>query len=148
MSNMFSQTRSKFSETAVTFQKTIAIPEKRTCVQNDREKMAASKLIHTQMLYFCYHNGHVGSETISTDIFKLKCTAHIPVYLFANARDDVFLTRHYYVSTNLIKKNSCIDLNGELTTLLLSSRIYIFSPILLGRGRKPSGIHSLPVHML
>ena len=94
---MFSQTRSKFSETAVTFRKTTRFRKK----DHEREKMAASKLIHTQMLYFCYGiNGHVGSETISTDIFKLKCTAHMPVYLFADAKDDVFLTRHYYVSTN------------------------------------------------
>ena len=94
---MFSQTRSKFSESAVTFRKLPDSGKKNT----KREKMAASKLMHTQMLYFCYGiNGHVGSETISTDIFKLKCTAHMPVYLFADAKDDVFLKRHYYVSIN------------------------------------------------
>ena len=74
------------------------------------------------MLYFCYGiNDHVGSETISTDIFKLKCTAHMPVYLFADARDEVFLTHHYYVSTNFLMKEKlpCINLNRELTTLFL-----------------------------
>ena len=136
MSNMFSQTRSKFSESAVTFRKTYPIPE----------KMAASKLIHTQMLYFCYHNGHVGSETISTDIFKLKCTAHMPVYLFADAKDDVFVTRHYYVSTKF--NEEVLHRFKSRVASFLSYFFLHFSSILLGRGREPSWIHSLPVHTL
>ena len=67
-----------------------------------KEKMA--ELQHTQILYFCSDNGHVSTETVSTDIFKLKCKLHMPVYLFADAKDDVFLTRHYYVSRIFIEK--------------------------------------------
>ena len=58
-----------------------------------------AKLKHTQILYFCSDNGHVSTETVSTDIFKLKCTLHMLVYLFTDVKDDVFLIHHYYVST-------------------------------------------------
>ena len=65
-----------------------------------------AKLKHTQILYFCSDNGHVGTETVSTSIFKLKCRLHMPVYLFADAKDDVFVTHHYYVSTFFFRKKS------------------------------------------
>ena len=50
---------------------------KRTCAWNKERKMAELK--HTQILYFCSDNGHIGTETVSTDIFKLKCRLHMPV---------------------------------------------------------------------
>ena len=88
---------------------------KRTCVWNKERKMAELK--HTQILYFCSGNGHVSTETVSTYIFKLKCRLHMPVYLFADAKDDVFLTCHYYVSAIFLKKKTlCVDLYRETDT--------------------------------
>ena len=81
------------------------------------------------MLYFCYgNNGHVGSETISTDIFKLKCTAHVPVYLFADAKDDVFLTCHYYVSTNFNKEKNLFCIKWRVCFFPLRMFICFFPP--------------------
>ena len=48
------------------------------------------------ILFFCSAN-HVGSETVSTDRYKIMCRMHLPVYLFPNARDEMFLTYHYHV---------------------------------------------------
>ena len=64
-----------------------------------------AKLKHTQILHFCSDNEHVSTETVSTDIFKLKCRLHMLVYLFTDAKDDVFVTHHYYVSTFFFRKN-------------------------------------------
>ena len=46
-------------------------------------------------LYFC-PGDHVGSETVSTEVYKLMCRMHIPVYLFGGARDDIFISHHYH----------------------------------------------------
>ena len=48
------------------------------------------------ILFFC-SAGHVGSETVSTDRYKIMCRMHVPVYLFPDARDEMFLTYHYHV---------------------------------------------------
>ena len=58
--------------------------------------MAESTLMRSDILYFC-SNEHVGTETVSTDRYKLMCRMHVPVYLFADARDDMFLMYHYHV---------------------------------------------------
>ena len=47
-------------------------------------------------LFFCSAE-HVGSETESTDRYKLMCRMHVPMYLFPDARDDMFLMYHYHV---------------------------------------------------
>ena len=47
-------------------------------------------------LFFCSAD-HVGSETVSTDRYKIMCRMQVPVYLFPNARDEMFLTYHYHV---------------------------------------------------
>ena len=59
-------------------------------------KMAASSLVNAKnALYYC-SSDHVGSETASTDVYKLMCRMHIPVYLFGDARDEIFVTHHYH----------------------------------------------------
>ena len=58
--------------------------------------MAASSLVNAKnALYYC-SNDHVGSETASTDVYKLMCRMHILVYLFEDARDEIFVTHHYH----------------------------------------------------
>ena len=89
-----------------------------------KRKMAELK--HTQILYFCSDNGHVSTETVSTGIFKLKCRLHMPVYLFADAKDDVFVTRHYYVRTFFLEKNH-IELCRETNIHTLYCGILFFS---------------------
>ena len=51
----------------------------------------------TQFAVFYCSNNHVPTETVSTDRYKLLCRTHVPVYLFVDARDDMFLTYHYHV---------------------------------------------------
>ena len=85
------------------FPKTYLVPEEKEQVCETKRE----KLKHTQILYFCSDNGHIGTETVSTNIFKLKFRLHVLVYLFADAEDDVFLTCHYYVSRIFFKKKSC-----------------------------------------
>ena len=36
------------------------------------------------ILFFCSAD-HVGSETVSTDRYKIMCRMHVPVYLFPDA---------------------------------------------------------------
>ena len=48
------------------------------------------------ILFFCSAN-HVSSETVLTDRYKIMCRMHVPVYLFPDARDEMFLTYHYHV---------------------------------------------------
>ena len=48
------------------------------------------------ILFFC-SAGHVGSETVSTDRYKIMCRMHVPVYLFPDAWDKMFLMYHYHV---------------------------------------------------
>ena len=59
--------------------------------------MAESSLVDMNTLYYCSAE-HVGCETVSTDIYKLMCKMHMPVYLFSDARDENFVTHHYHVS--------------------------------------------------
>ena len=59
--------------------------------------MAESSLVNMNTLYYCSAE-HVGCETVSTDIYKLMCKMHMPVYLFSDARDENFVTYHYHVS--------------------------------------------------
>ena len=59
-------------------------------------KMAESSLLNTKNALFYCTGDHVGSETASTDVYKLMCRMHIPVYLFGGARDDIFVTHHYH----------------------------------------------------
>ena len=56
-------------------------------------KMAESLIKNA--LYFC-PGDHVGTETVSTEVYKLMCRMHVPVYLFGGARDDIFITHHYH----------------------------------------------------
>ena len=62
--------------------------------------MADSSLVNMSTLYFCSAK-HVGCETVSTDIYKLMCKLHMPVYLFSDTRDEKFVTYHYHVSISL-----------------------------------------------
>ena len=59
--------------------------------------MAESSLVNMNTLYYCSAE-HVGCETVSTDIYKLMCKMHMPVYLFLDAWDENFVTYHYHVS--------------------------------------------------
>ena len=59
-------------------------------------KMAESSLLNAKNALFYCTADHVGSETASTDVYKLMCRMHIPVYLFGGARDDIFVTHHYH----------------------------------------------------
>ena len=63
--------------------------------------MADSSLVNMSTLYYCSAN-HVGCETVSTDIYKLICKLHMPVYLFSDARDEKFVTYHYHVSIGVV----------------------------------------------
>ena len=47
-------------------------------------------------LHFC-SSEHVPTETVSTDRYKLMCRMHVPMYLFPDAQDDMFLKYHYHV---------------------------------------------------
>ena len=58
--------------------------------------MAASSLVNAKNALFYCSSDHVGSETASTDVYKLMCQMHIPVYLFGDARDEIFVTHHYH----------------------------------------------------
>ena len=48
------------------------------------------------ILFFCSAD-HVSSETVSTDRYKIMCRMQVPIYLFPDARDEMFLTYHYHV---------------------------------------------------
>ena len=62
-------------------------------------------------LYLCSSN-QVGTQMVSTDRYKLMCRMHVPVYLFPNAQDDMFLMYHYHVGiAEFIYKFNYIFLN-------------------------------------
>ena len=48
------------------------------------------------ILFFCSAD-HVSSETVSRDRYKIMCRMHVPVYLFPDAPDEMFLTYHYHL---------------------------------------------------
>ena len=56
-----------------------------------------AELTPENILFFCSAD-HVGSETVSMDRYKIMCRMHIPIYLFPDAWDEMFLTYHYHVS--------------------------------------------------
>ena len=58
--------------------------------------MAESTLMRSDTLYYC-SNEHVGSETVSMDRYKLMCRMHMPMYLFLDARNEMFMMYHYDV---------------------------------------------------
>ena len=58
--------------------------------------MAEQTPENTVQLFYCSAD-HVGSETVSTDRYKIMCRMHVPVYLFPDAKDEMFLTYHYHV---------------------------------------------------
>ena len=118
------------------------VPKEKEHVRETKRKMA--KLKHTQILYFCSDNGHISTEIVSTDIFKLKCRLHMPVYLFADAEDDVFVTCHYYLSTFFLDKN-CIELCWETNIHTLYCGILFF---LSECGRRSPGLHRVQLYML
>ena len=76
---------------------------------------------HKNILFFCSAD-HVGSETVSTDRYKIMCRMHVPVYLFPDACDEMFLMYHYHVGIyKLIFVNDdilSVGINEENTVVI------------------------------
>ena len=107
------------------FRKTRAFPESQDIaeshpffreVTSELKKMAESSLMRADILHFC-SNEHVPTETVSTDRYKLMCRMHVPVYLFADARDDMFLTYHFHVGIYVFNCFLKINLNCFLVQI-------------------------------
>ena len=84
-----------------TFQKTRALSEIRyfqKIVHSSGKSLWNRKMTECtpSTLFYCSAD-HVGSETESMDRYKLMCRMHVLMYLFPDARDDMFLTYHYHV---------------------------------------------------
>ena len=69
-----------------TFRKLCILPEKSLW----NRKMAECP---PSTLFYCSAD-HVGSETVSMDRYKLMSRMHVPVYLFPDPQDDMFLMYH------------------------------------------------------
>ena len=107
------------------FRKTRAFPESQDIaeshpffreVTSELKKMAESSLMRADILHFC-SNEHVPTETVSTDRYKLMCRMHVPVYLFADARDDMFLMYHFHVGIYVFNCFLKINLNCFLVQI-------------------------------